>query len=111
MRTTGRYSDVPGHLMIELTDTGYQALGSERDVAASAARDLALALAPTSEGAADTANALEEAAREHDPHIARTTFRRALTTLTAQGRLRTLGSGKRGDPYRYYRPLDEQITP
>ena len=104
MRTAGRYSEVPGKLLIKLVEGKYVALGSESDVAAQVARRLALVVAPTDEGAALTMKELVEAAREHDSHVKKTTFENEVKKHVSFGKLCIIGAGKKGDPYKYYRP-------
>ncbi len=104
MRTAGRYSEVPGKLLIELVEGKYVALGSESDVAAQVARRLALDVAPTDEGAALQMKELVEAAREHDSHVKKTTFENEVKKHVSFGKLRVIGAGKKNDPYKYFRP-------
>ena len=113
LSTAGRFSDVPEKLMIELQEdtdghTRYDALGSEHDVAARSARSTALRVAPTSEGDALRLDDLLDAAREEDDALKETTFRNAVKKLTGSGKLREIGDGVKGDPYRYFRPLEEK---
>lgn len=106
LRTAGRYSDVPEELMIELTDTGYVERGTSGAVAAETARELALRCTPDSEADAERWKIILKAAREHDPELKKSTFHEAVKQLTARGKLAVIGEGVRGDPYRYYVPLE-----
>jgi hypothetical protein len=48
--------------------------------------------------------------KEHD--VKRTVANEALAKLTTAGTIRRIGEGKRGDPYRYYKPVleDENVS-
>lgn len=94
-----RFDETPAKLVIELTDAGYVALGTDPAVAAAEARDAVLRVAPGTEDDAITEDALLEKAG-----VKRTVGQEAVKEHVAAGRLRRAGAGKRGDPYRYWAP-------
>lgn len=94
-----RFSATPDQLMIELTDDGYRALGDKTAVALDEAGRAIIAIAPTAEVDAVTEKDLLEATG-----IRRTVGQDALRHLIADNVIARLGEGKRGDPYRYWRP-------
>jgi hypothetical protein len=87
--------------VIELTDAGYVALGDTEAVAAEEARAASRTAAPASE---------DEAIREADLLLAadvkRTVGQGAIREHLEIGRLCRTGEGKRGDPFRYWKPGD-----
>jgi hypothetical protein len=99
-----RFDETPKTLMIELTDSGYVALGSETAVAAREARITILDNAPhTAEHALTEQELLDRAG------VKRSTAKPALAELVAAGVLRQIGEGKRGDPRRYWRSSGPRI--
>jgi rubrerythrin len=97
-----RFSETPDQLMIELTDSGYVALGDKTAVAADEAREALQKAAPTSEGAALTEKDLLEMTE-----VKRTVAQEALRSLVDAGVLLRIGEGKRGSPYRYWKPEEK----
>jgi hypothetical protein len=91
-----RFSETPADLLVELTESGYVALGKPQDAAVSEAKESILAIAPKSEA---EAFALKEFVDTSE--IPRATVQRALNELTEEGALARVGQGKRGDPFRY----------
>jgi len=100
-----RFDETPTTLMIELTSTGYVALGTESAVAAKEARIAILDSAPQSEEHAVTEQDLYERAGA----VKRSTARPALLELVTSGALRQVGEGKKGDPKRYWRANGPKI--
>ena len=78
----------------------YVPLGPEASVATREAETLLVADLPGEEAYAVK---LDEFLDQH-PDLKRTTAQEALHDLEASERIRRVGQGKRGDPYRYYRP-------
>ena len=93
-----RFDETPTTLMIELTESGYVALGSESAVAAKEARIAILDAAP---------GVVEKAIKEDGliaaAGVRRSTGREAMATLLGTGALQKVGEGKKNDPYRYWR--------
>jgi hypothetical protein len=94
-----RFGEAPDELLVELTAGGYVALGTAGDVAAQEAEGAILAGAPRAEGTAVTLDALLCGTT-----VKRPTAQRAIRKLLAAGHLIRLGAGRRGDPFRYWRP-------
>ncbi len=99
LHALSRFDDTPPELTIELTDTGYVALGPGVDVATQEARRALLEETPEDEAQALTLDAI--LARR--PGVSRTTAQRVVKSLVEAGPLGMTGAGKRGDPRRYYR--------
>lgn len=93
-----RFNETPDELAIELTESGYVALGESAAVAQIEATAALIDVAPSSGRDALTLDALADAAK-----IRRTTAQEAVQALEAQGKLRRIGDGKKGSPYRYYK--------
>jgi hypothetical protein len=96
-----RFDQTPDTLVIELTDAGFVALGDTEAVAAEEARAAVLEAAPRSE---------EDAIREADlllaAEVKRTVGQGAIREYLDAGRLCRTGEGKKGDPFRYWKPGD-----
>lgn len=90
-----RFDETPAETMVELTDEGYVALGSETAVAqVEAKRTLLTAV----DGTALTMEAIEGLG------VSRTTAQTILPDLIDDGFLERIGRGVKGDPYRYQKP-------
>jgi len=100
-----RFDETPDSLVIELTDTGYVALGSETDLAVSEGRGKLLDAMPSTAQAAVTLAELLEAAG-----LSRSVGQRVLTDLLAAKIVTRVGAGKRGDAYRFYQSDDDIAT-
>jgi hypothetical protein len=100
LHALSRFDETPDLLVIELTPDGYGSLGTETAVAEVEARMRVLSAAPTNE-----ADALKEAELLDAAEVRRTVGRDAISFHLAAGRVRRIGEGKRGDPFRYWRPL------
>ena len=92
-----RFDDVPPELFIEFTEDGYRALGDSRDFTKQQVHEYLLANTPDNP---DDAMTIEELT--NNSGFKRTTIQAAVNELVAQGRLRRIGEGKRGDAYRFY---------
>ncbi len=99
MHAISRFGEAPDKLLIELTPRGYVARGTARGVAAQEAEDAILAGIPRAEGTAVTLDGLLGGTT-----VKRPTAQRAIQKLLAAGHLIRLGAGRRGDPFRYWRP-------
>ena len=98
-----RFDETPDELVIELTDEGYKALGTKADIAEAEARNAILEAAPTAEEEAVSLDELLEATE-----LKRTTVQNAIEALLDAGELERTGRGRRGSPYRYWRPPDSE---
>ena len=93
-----RFDETPPLLVVELTEAGYVAHGTEPAVAAAEAQDAILAALPDDEAAALAEKELFAAAG-----VSRSTGKRALAELLAAGHLASRGRGLNGDPRRFWR--------
>jgi hypothetical protein len=99
LKSLSRFDETPETLVIELTEAGYVALGDAEAVATQEARTAVLKAAPDNEGAA-----LKEAELIAAAGVKRTVGQEVLREHLAAGLMVRIGGGKRGDPYRYWRP-------
>lgn len=102
LHTLSRFTETPDTLVIDLTENGYVALGTEGTVAVLEAERTLLDRLPGTEAAAVT---LAELLDGLQPRIARTVAQEALRKLAAVG-VQQIGNGKRGSPYRYFRAVE-----
>jgi hypothetical protein len=102
LHSLSRFSETPETLVIELTDQGYVALGTEGTVAVLEAKRALIERLPASEDAAVTLDSLLESIQ---PKVARTVAQEALRKLADAG-VQRVGHGKRGNPYRYFRAIE-----
>jgi hypothetical protein len=99
LKSLSRFDETPETLVIELMDAGYVALGDAEAVATQEARAAVLRVAPDNEGAA-----LKEADLLAAAGVKRTVGQEVLRGHLAAELMMRIGGGKRGDPYRYWRP-------
>ncbi|MBI4464507.1 MAG: AAA family ATPase, partial [Acidobacteria bacterium] len=97
IRAISRFSEVPVELAIELTPGGYVALDSTEGLAVQEASALILKAAPKRE-----AGAIDLKALCKKSGVKRTTGQEAVEQLQMAGNLKSVGTGKKGDPFRYY---------
>lgn len=102
LHTLSRFTETPDTLVIELTETGYVALGTEGTVAVLEAERALMDRLPVTEAEAVTIDELLEGLQ---PRVARTVAQEALRKLSDVG-VQRLGKGKRGNPYRYFRAIE-----
>jgi hypothetical protein len=91
-----RFDETPAELVIELTDDGYIALGDQAAVAFGEARSGVLDVLPDDGGL--TVTEILEAIGGR-----RTTIQSALGSLIDAGDVAKVGTGRKGDPFRYRR--------
>ena len=97
LQTVSRFN-TPDDLLIELTDSGYRVLGTPGEAAqAQAAADL-LENMPESKGQAATINTLVTSNRK-----SRAQVQKLLDTLLESGDVERSGTGRKGNPYRYFK--------
>jgi hypothetical protein len=101
-----RFDETPDVLGVELCEDGYKALGDSAAVAESEAREAILEAAPTSEAAAVNLTMLLMVTG-----LGRTTAQKAIEALLEAGKLRQVGEGVKGSPYRYWRPTSPEDPP
>ena len=99
LQSVSRFSETPSGLLIELSTSEYLAIGERHETALKDAHDTTLRISPKTEAQAAT---LEELVRVAD--LSRATVARAIDKLIREHQLYRVGHGKRGDPFRYFRP-------
>ena len=108
--TLSRFDETPETLVIDLTEAGYVGLGDEPALALHEAKAAIMAAAPETEAGAVATDPLIEAAK-----VKPTVGKEALKQLAEHGALARTGGGKKGSPYRYWRPTvagnDSAATP
>jgi hypothetical protein len=106
IESLSRFDETPSKLVIELINEGYRSLGDATAFAEKEATSAILELLPSEEDNAmktdDLLNKLEEQG------IKRTVATDALAKLANMGTVRRIGEGKKGSPYRYYKPIPEE---
>ena len=103
LHALSRFTDTPETLAIQLTDQGYQAIGSEVALAATVARKAVLDYAPAKVEDAKTVDDLMKVS-----NLKRSSIQDALAELVRDGALIKAGAGRRNDPYRYHRPIEAE---
>ncbi|MFZ0037265.1 MAG: DnaB-like helicase N-terminal domain-containing protein [Candidatus Acidiferrales bacterium] len=97
LRSISRFPDTPDDLAVELGDEGYRALGSAKEASARRIRDIVLAALPKSE---------ETAILDSDicpnSEVSRSSVKRGLNRLIAQGLAARTGMGRTKHPFRYW---------
>jgi DNA-binding transcriptional ArsR family regulator len=101
LRGEGRYEDLYGDLIVELTDEGYVSCGTSKAVARVEAERLVRASLPVTEGDALRLDDLLEAVKA-EVDVSRATVQRVLAELSDAGVVRAVGKGTRGDAKRFY---------
>jgi hypothetical protein len=105
IESLSRFDETPDKLVIELTEDGYRSLGDASAFAEKEAMSAIVELLPTKEeNALPTADVLD---RLKDQNIKRTAANEALVKLADSETIVKIGKGKRGDPYRYYKPTPD----
>ena len=105
----GRYDEIPRRLNVELTDSGYVALGSDERVEFGKAVRAVKRLLPRVYENAVTQKALLESLE--DEGVSKKTLQRALTWLVDQEVVCREGEGVKNKPYRYWLPPSEDPQP
>jgi len=103
IETLSRFTETPESLMVELTEEGFVSLGSREDVALAKAEE-GLEKVPCSEGEALKMENLVELLGGK-----RTTVQEAVKKCLEAGKLVRVGTGKKGDAYRYYRSVHSAV--
>jgi hypothetical protein len=103
LHALSRFDETPAKTVIELQGVRYVALGDEETLASERAQQEVYSVL----GAEDellTALQIQEQVM-----IRRNVMYDALNALLASGQIRRVGSGKRGDAYRYFRPQKDDV--
>lgn len=101
IQALSRFEETPETLVVELIEGEYVALGTETAVSVQQARQALHGALPTSPDGALTLDDLVERA-----DLKRTTVQSALKEEVAAGAVHKEGSGKKGDPFRFWRAAD-----
>jgi hypothetical protein len=102
IESLSRFEETPDKLVIELTADGYRSLGDATAFAEQEACQAILEVLPARAEHALISADLFDKLKEQD--IKRTSAQTALEALIHEGSVVRSGAGKRGDPYRHYRP-------
>ena len=106
IESLSRFDETPDKLVIELTEQDYRSLGDATAFAEEEAENAILEMLPSKpENAMVTTDVLDKL-KEQD--IKRTVATDALAKLSDTGKVRRVGEGKKGNPYRYYKPHTEE---
>lgn len=106
IESLSRFDETPDKLVIELTAQGYKSLGDATAFAEKEAEDAILEMLPSKpENAVTTADVVDKL-KEQD--IKRTIVTNTLARLSDTGAALRVGEGKKGNPYRYYKPTQEE---
>lgn len=106
IESLSRFDETPDKLVIELTEQGYKSLGDATAFAEKEAEGAILEmLSSKPENAMATTDVLDKL-KEQD--IKRTVATNALAQLSDAGAVSRVGEGKKGNPYRYYKPTQEE---
>ena len=101
IHAVGRFHETPSKLAVELTDTGYKALGSDAAVAEEEAKEAILEVLPKSKDEALTLNEVLKMAG-----IGRTTAQKAIEEMLSDGEVKQRGRGVKNDAFRYWLTAD-----
>jgi hypothetical protein len=106
LQTLSRFSETPDSLVIDLTESGYVVLGDKASVATMEAETAIVERLPNSE-----TDALDiESLRTSEPVIGKTVAKAAINSMYQAGKVGRLGTGKRGDPYRYFLAVKDSVA-
>jgi hypothetical protein len=97
LQAVSRYDDTPAKVGVELTANGYQVLDTS-ELALQEAKAAIIASASTTESEAMDLEAFCSSAG-----ITRSSAQRATDDLQKEGKLKKVGAGKKGSPFRYFR--------
>ncbi len=96
LRALSRFDETPTEITIELTAEGYRHRGSET-VALEDAEEAIMKILPCSASHPLTIEEIHKAA-----NVKRTSAQDAIAALMKHGRIRRVGSGTRGSPFKYF---------
>jgi hypothetical protein len=92
-----RFDGLPSEALYEYSDSHYQYLGTEGEIADREAEAAIIASAPECEDMAKTEDKLLDGSE-----VSRTTAQRVIKRLVSEGKLAQIGRGKKGNPFRYF---------
>lgn len=101
IHTLSRFDETPDSLIVDLTDSGYVALGSEEEAGREALREGLLAALAGGESLKepDLCEAVEAELGEN--RVSRSQLQRVREQELEKGTIHRTGEGKKGDPFRY----------
>jgi len=102
----GRFDETPEEMMVELTEQGYVSLGTAAHVAEAEAEKFILANAPCTPEEAVTLDELIK-----DSEHSRSVSNRAIKELCSKGEILTIGKGKKGNPFKYFKAASPMREP
>jgi hypothetical protein len=105
IESLSRFEETPDKLVVDLTPDGYRSLGDATAFAEQEARKAISEVLPAKAEHALPSGDLFDKLKEQD--IKRTSAQIALEELIHEGGVIRIGAGKRGDPYRHYRPEND----
>lgn len=108
IESLSRFDETPDRLVIELSEDGYRSLGDATAFAAREATEAIVELVPSKEESALSSTDILDKLKEQD--IKRTVASEALAKLASSGVVQRIGAGKKGNPYRYYKPTPNDET-
>lgn len=108
IESLSRFDETPDKLVIELVDGAYRSLGDATAFAEKEAVGAIEEVLPASEEHAIPTAEIMDKLKERN--IGRTTASTALSNLANFDTIIRVGAGKRGDPYRYYKPVRENLS-
>ena len=97
IHSVGRFDETPDTLVVELTESGYRALGSEQALGVYRARTSLRDVLPSGE-----ADALPLEDLVASTGIGRSSLQEALRAMVEEGETLRVGRGVKGDPVRYH---------
>jgi hypothetical protein len=106
IESLSRFDETPDKLVIELTDDGYKSLGDATAFAEKEALKAIVELLPAKEENAMKTDDVLDKLKEQN--IKRTVASEALAKLAKAGTVRQIGAGKKGNAYRYYKPVSKE---
>jgi hypothetical protein len=106
LQALSRFTETPADLVIDLTPNGYVVLGDTASVATLEAEQAITDRLPSREGDAVDLETLRTA----QPIIAKTSAKVAINRLYEGGKVRRVGTGKRGDAYRYFLSVKDSVA-
>ena len=102
IESLSRFDETPNKTFIELTDEGYLFLGDSMISAEEIAMRAIVDLVPTTE--TEAMQTVEIVVKLAEKKIGRTVATDALKKLAGSGTILSVGAGKKGSPYRYWKP-------
>jgi AAA domain len=101
-----RFEETPDKLIVELTEQGYRSLGDAPAFSQREAKEAIVELLPSNpENAMPTADVVDAL---QERNIKQTVANEALAKLADSGTICRIGAGRRGNPYRYYKPAPDE---